>query len=86
MLQCLCGCSSDCESSLDFNGENIDPLLQQLDKRHFWSFEISPIEKFDDIYSGLLTLSDNPTKLKIGHYVEYLVFFNGKYRLLKNIH
>ena len=35
----------------------IDPLLQQLDKRHFWSFKISPIENFDDIYSGLLTLS-----------------------------
>ena len=35
----------------------IDPLVQQLDKRHFWSFEISPIENFDDIQSGLLTLS-----------------------------
>ena len=35
----------------------IDPLFQQLDKRHFCSFEISPIENFDDIYSGLLTLS-----------------------------
>ena len=36
---------------------NIDPLVQQLDKRHFCSFEISPIENFDDIQSGLLTLS-----------------------------
>ena len=35
----------------------IDPLVQQLDKWYFWSFEISPIENFDDIQSGLLTLS-----------------------------
>ena len=45
--------------------DNFDPLVQQLDKRHFWSYEISRIENFDDIYSDLLTLSITLRSLKL---------------------